>query len=241
MLLKVTLLVEKRARDLGFPETEKVSFWLDKHERVFYLGKLTVKKSELKNPEIPLLSDYSKSADESFWSKFPRRELPESATTRVNIAKLEERVENAKSKMSETEYKRARKLLSDLANGADSCQKSKLPPINCPNSPSAKENGALLTDTIAMWVKKGFVAGPFDTPPMAGFRANPLAVVIRNGKIQPILNMSGPKGKSFNDNVDRRKLEKLHMGTARQFGFGLKKIPVRKPSSQSSISRTLIS
>ena len=72
-------------------------------------------------------------------------------------------------------------------------------------------------------MKKGFVAGPFDTPPVAGFRANPLAVVVRNGKIRPILNMSGPKGKSFNDNVDKRKLEKLHMGTARQFGFGLKK------------------
>ena len=154
---------------MGLPETETVRFWLDKHERVFYPGKLLVKKSELKNPEIPLLRDYSKSADESFWSKFPRRELPESATTRVNIAKLEERVENAKSKMSETEYKRARKLLSDLANGADSCQKSKLPPINCLNSPSAEENGALLTDTIATWVKNGFVAGPFDTPPVGGF------------------------------------------------------------------------
>ena len=70
-------------------------------------------------------------------------------------------------------------------------------------------------------MKKGFVAGPFDSAPMAGFRANPLAVVVRNGKIRPILNMSGPKGRSFNDNVDRRKLEKLHMGTAKQFGFGL--------------------
>ena len=221
--MKVAPLVEKRARDLGLPEAEKVSFWLNKHERAFCPGKLPVKKSELKNSEIPLLSDYSNSADESFWNKFPKRGLPERATTRVNIAKLQERVENVKSKMSQTEYSRARKLLSDLANGADSCQKSELPPINCPNSPSAVENGALLTDTIATWVKKGFVAGPFDTPPVAGFRANPLAVVVRNGKIRPILNMSGPKGKSFNDNVDKRKLEKLHMGTARQFGFGLKK------------------
>ena len=221
--MKVAPLVEKRARDLGLPEAEKVSFWLNKHERAFCPGKLPVKKSELKNSEIPLLSNYSKSAEESFWNKFPKRGLPEGATTRVNIAKLQERVENVKSKMSQTEYKRARKLLSDLANGADSCQKSELPPINCPNSPSAVENGALLTDTIATWVKKGFVAGPFDTPPVAGFRANPLAVVVRNGKIRPILNMSGPKGKSFNDNVDKRKLEKLHMGTARQFGFGLKK------------------
>ena len=89
--------------------------------------------------------------------------------------------------------------------------------MNTQNSWSAVDNGALLTDTIATWVIKEFVAGPFDTPPVAGFRANPLAVVVRNGKIQPILNMSGPKGKSFNNNVDKRKMEKLHMGTARQF------------------------
>ena len=79
-----------------------------------------------------------------------------------------------------------------------------------------------MTDTIATWIKKGFVAGPFDSPPMPGFRANPLGVVNRNGKIRPILNMSGPKGASFNDNVDRPKLERLHMGTAKSFGTALK-------------------
>ena len=92
--MKVAPLVEKRVRDLGLPEAEKVSFWLNKHERAFCPGKLPVKKSELKNSEIPLLSNYSNNADESFWNKFPKRGLPERATTRVNIAKLEERVEN---------------------------------------------------------------------------------------------------------------------------------------------------
>ena len=208
---------------MGLPASNTVVYWLDEGIRIAFPEKLPVKKSELKNPEIPLLNDYSGNANELFWSKFPKRELPDRATTRVNIANLAERVESAKGEMSGTEYKRANKLLTDLTNGADSYQKSKLPPINYPNSPSAAENGALLTDTIATWVKKGFVAGLFETPLVAGFRANPLAVVVRNGKIRPILNMSGPKGKSFNDNVDRRKLEKLHMGTARQFGFGLKK------------------
>ena len=222
-MIKDSFSVGKRRKDLGLPSTSTVVSWLDEGIRTAFPEKLPVKKSGLKNPEIPLLSDYSGNANESFWRKFPKRELPEKATTRVNIANLAERVESAKNRMSGTEYKRANKLLADLACGADSYQKSKLPPINCPNSPSAAENGALLTDTIATWVKKGFVAGPFETPPVAGFRANPLAVVVRNGKIRPILNMSGPKGKSFNDNVDRKKLEKLHMGTARQFGFGLKK------------------
>ena len=113
-------------------------------------------------------------------------------------------------------------MLLDLAEGASAYQKVQLPPLNSVNSRSATENGILLTDTIATWVKKGFVAGPFDTPPLAGFRANPLAAVVRNGKVRPILNMSGPKGRSFNDNVDKKKLERLHMGTAVQFGFSLK-------------------
>ena len=62
------------------------------------------------------------------------------------------------------------------------------------------------------------MAGPFVTPPVQGFRANPLGVVVRNGKVRPILNMSGPVGESFNDNVNEKKLERLHMGTAKQFG-----------------------
>ena len=55
----------------------------------------------------------------------------------------------------------------------------------------------MLTDVIATWVKKGFVAGPFSTPPVEGFRANPLAAVVKNGKVRPVLNMSGPRGKSL--------------------------------------------
>ena len=41
---------------------------------------------------------------------------------------------------------------------------------------------------------------------------------MRNGKVRPFLNMSGPIGGSFNDNVDEKKLERLQMGTAKQFG-----------------------
>ena len=198
-----------------------LSYWLNDEFGAKILGEFPVKTSDLKNPEIPILSDYSEGADKWFWDKFPKRELPDKATTKVNINKLKQRVEKAKPSMSATELKRAYKVISDLTFGADACQKSALPAMNTQNLRSAVDNGALLTDTIATWVTKGFVAGPFDTPPVAGFRANPLAFVVRNGKIRPILNMSGPKGKSFNINVDKRKMEKLHMGTARQFGYGL--------------------
>ena len=202
---------------MGLPDLEVLSYWLNDEFSAKIPGEFPVKTSDLKNPEIPILSDYSEGADEWFWEKFPKRELPDRATTKINIEKLKLRVEKAKPSMSASELKRAYKVISDLTFGADACQKSALPSMNTQNSWSAVDNGALLTDTIATWVIKEFVAGPFDTPPVAGFRANPLAVVVRNGKIQPILNMSGPKGKSFNNNVDKRKMEKLHMGTARQF------------------------
>jgi len=47
--------------------------------------------------------------------------------------------------------------------------------------------------------------------------------VERNRKIRPVLNMSSPKGSSFNDNIDRLRLEKIHMATAKSFSYGLKK------------------
>ena len=176
----------------------------------------------IKNSEIPKLDDYVSDPDEKFWEYFPRKELPVIAETMIDIDALERRIGGARCGMTASEYRRASKTVKDLRFGAGAYQKSELPPIRTVNAKSAYDNGELLTDTIATWVKKGFVVGPFEVPPTAGFRANPLAVVVRNGKIRPILNMSGPVGKSFNDNVDREKLERLHMGTAKQFSFALK-------------------
>ena len=70
------------------------------------------------------------------------------------------------------------------------------------NAKSAFTHGALLTDTIAQWVKNKMVAGPFDEPPLANFRVNPLMAVQQKTKVRPILNLSAPKKFSFNDAVD---------------------------------------
>ena len=170
-----------------------------------------------------MLRQYDANPDDSFWSFFPSKELPTTAYTEVIITAFAQEVDSVRGKMTRMENKRADRILSDLEEGASSYQKSDLPPINTINAKSAYEHGEVLTDTIATWVKKGYVAGPFDSPPMAGFRVNPLGAVVRNGKVRPILNMSGPKNKSFNDNVNRNKLERLHMGTAKQFSYALKK------------------
>ena len=207
---------------MGFPGWREVCDWLDESISASEPGEVLTKQPAIKNSEIPWLKDYSIAPDENFWLKFPKKELPSRAETSVNISAFTEEVNNVRAKMIMTEKKRADRAISDLTNGAEAYQMLALPPMNSVNVKSAVENGELLTDTIATWIKKGFVAGPFDSPPMPGFRANPLGVVTRNGKIRPILNMSGPKGASFNDNVDRPKLERLHMGTAKNFCTALK-------------------
>jgi hypothetical protein len=76
-----------------------------------------------------------------------------------------------------------------------------LPTLREKNAPSAIENGTAMTDVLATWLKKGFVAGSFKQPPCDGFRANPLMAAVQKNKVRPILNLSSPKGSSFNDTV----------------------------------------
>ena len=76
----------------------------------------------------------------------------------------------------------------------------------------------MLTDTVAHWDKSKMVAGPFKNPPLENFRVNPLMAVKQKSKVRPILNLSAPKGFSFNDNVDENHIRKLEMSSARQFG-----------------------
>ena len=215
--------MRKRRERIGFPDSDVAEVWINREIGISLPAEPVQKGGEFKNKEVPILDSYEVPPDQSFWDKFPRRELPDSASTRVNVEALKKHVKLTREKMTVSELKRAEKTLTDLSEGAGAFQVKNLPPLISENARSAYENGALLTDTIATWVKKGFVAGPFDTPPLVGFRANPLAVTVRNGKIRPILNMSGPVGRSFNDNVDERKLEKLRMGTAKQFGNAVRK------------------
>ncbi len=201
---------------------EVVEQWLDEDLVPVYPEKTTKTLSARKYDSIPMLQDYSVPPSEVFWDKFPKRDLPAKAETKISAVMLNNLAKGVDGKLSKSELKRAAKVVKDLAEGADSYQKSSLPPITVPNARSALEHGALITDKVASWVDSGFVAGPFDYPPVPGFRANPLMAVVRNGKVRPVLNMSSPDGFSFNDNVEKAKLEKVHMDTARKFGHTLK-------------------
>jgi len=215
--------VEKNRNEAGIPQWEKVDRWLDETVLPDYPEEIEKQPYVKKNPEVKTLENYREDPGEEFWEKFPKTELPKKAQTKINVEKLEEYITKIEGKITVTELRRAKKVLGDLRNGASAYQMKELPPVKAKNAESSFENGEMLTDQVAYMVKKGYVAGPFKHPPLAGFRENPLAAVIRNGKARPVLNMSGPVGKSFNDNVDKTKLEKIRMATAKSFSYGLRR------------------
>jgi hypothetical protein len=94
-----------------------------------------------------------------------------------------------------------------------------LPACYNKNTSSTYLHGEAVVDTVATWVKNGFAAGPFDAPPLPGFRTNCLMAVDQGLKIRPILNVSSPEGESFNDNVDEFLCEKVQMATARNVSY----------------------
>ena len=208
----------------GIPDWESVKTWLDPEISTSYPAEEEKEEIKIEHKEIEKLEKYDVKPEESFWRMFPKKDLPKRAETRINTKNLATELRKIEGNLSPTELKRAKRILSDLRTGAEAYQKSPpLPPITVLNSESCFKYGQLLTDKLVSWIKKGFVAGPFDYPPLPGFRANPLAVIERNNKIRPVLNMSSPKNMSFNDNIEKRKLEKVHMSTAKSFSYGLRK------------------
>lgn len=111
--------------------------------------------------------------------------------------------------------------MNNLKFGAPSLQKSYLPGVFCQNAKISYTFGREMTDTLAAWVNAGFVSGPFDQPPLPDFRVNSLLMVPQTDKVRPVLNVSLPLGRSFNDNIDDFQLEKVTMSSARMFSFSV--------------------
>jgi hypothetical protein len=199
-----------------------VEYWLSE-ETVSYPKQVPGERPEVKWPNIPKLKDYRSVPANEFWENFPKKELPIAPTTTVNKPALRKMLVASKNKLTIHQFRRGEKVLEDLQTGASAAQKTELPPITVRNASSAFENGRMLTEKIASWVETGFVAGPFASVPVPGFRANPLMAVERKGSVRPIINLSAPKGESFNDNVNTYRLEKVHMATAQSFGYAVRK------------------
>jgi hypothetical protein len=120
-----------------------------------------------------------------------------------------------------SEIKRGFKCIDYLSNGAPAFQSSPLGPCIIKNSQNAIIHGESVTDTIASWVSKKFVAGPFRCLPLANFRANSILAVPQTNKTRVCINVSQPSGKSFNDNINNFELEKIKMSSARNFGYSI--------------------
>ena len=177
--------------------------------------------STLKCKEIPKLKDYKTIPAKEFWESFPSSSIPSKIEVSVDTEKLEKLLEDNGNILKDSEKARAATCLENLKSGASSFQKSELPSNFSKNALSAVNNGAEVTDVIASWIKKGFVAGPFSQPPLPQFRVNSLMAIVQGPKVRPVLNVSLPKLYSFNDNIEVNAMEKVKMTSARAFSYSV--------------------
>lgn len=131
-------------------------------------------------------------------------------------------VDTAQSSWTNQQKARAAKAIRDQREGASAFQKKPLPPICVGNAKSSYEHGEFISDTLAAWTKAGIIKGPFDAPPMPGFRSNSIMAVDQKDKIRLVMDMSRPEGRSFNSNLTKHLLDKVEMSTARQFGYSVR-------------------
>ncbi|MBM3939053.1 MAG: hypothetical protein FJ333_10450, partial [Sphingomonadales bacterium] len=172
-----------------------------------------------KHPEIPVLSSYKKPAPVSFWRNFPITRLPSAPKSPINIPALQAAVAGVAHLMDHAQLERARQAVAELSYGVDALQASALPQLRSKNSGSVFHHGVIFTDILAAWLEEGYVCGPFLTPPGPNFRSNQMLAIQQKEKIRVIMNLSYPKGQSFNDNVKVHMMEKVEMTTAREFGY----------------------
>jgi hypothetical protein len=204
---------------LGLPDMEKILEWL-----VSRPSSITIENrinNKILCPDIPILADYSKGADKSYWDSFPKNPLPDKPVCEVDINKLVMLSKKHSDQLTFCEKLRTNTCIDNLSLGASSFQKDSLPACFQKNATNTVTHGREVSDAVASWLRKGFAAGPFDSPPVKNFRVNPLMAIQQSGKVRPVLNLSAPEKMSFNDNVDEDKLKKVRMTSAKQFAASL--------------------
>jgi hypothetical protein len=163
------------------------------------------------------LSSYTADPGKGFWKDYPSRLLPVRPGTRVRVPALRRMCVEAGGQWTIHQKQGAEKAVNFLQEGAPAYQSKYLKPLSLSNAPSIIEYGNIFTTTLSEWIEKGFVAGPFLSPPVADFRANSIMAEAQKDKVRPILNMSSPKNQSFNSNVDKTAVPKTHQSSAKKF------------------------
>jgi hypothetical protein len=207
---------------LGLPAAwSKILFWLSYCTTGIKIRPAAEPVYAKKCPEIPVLSNYGSVKNKNFWSVFPKFKPKKPKAGGVRFDVLHGFVQKCRGKWTCHQQLTADRCLKIMANGAMTELVRPLGPLAARNTKSALVHGELMTDTIATWVKKRMVVGPFRKAPLKNFRANPLMAVAQRNKVRPILNLSSPEGSSFNDAVNELAIPKLRMSSARLFGEAL--------------------
>jgi hypothetical protein len=207
---------------IGIPDNwSTVAKWLSPGTKVLFPPPLSIKKPTKKCPEVPILKSYVIPPSPDFWKAFPSLKLPSHPSSVLNYQRLGAIIKGYKSHLTLDQRIRAERVVRDLEHGSVVPFSVNLPAARIPNTPSVSQNGEEFTDTLAWWIRQGYVAGPFAAPPLKDFRTNAMMAVEQKGKIRIIMNMSAPEGSSYNDAINEMALEKVSMSSARLFGYSV--------------------
>jgi hypothetical protein len=207
---------------IGIPYNwSTVSKWLNPGTKVLFPPSPSIKTQSKKCPDVPVLKSYVTPPPPAFWKAFPSLKLPSHPTSALNYQRLGAIIKGYRSSLSLDQFIRSDRVLKDLEHGSAAPFLNVLPSARTPNTPSVSIHGEEFTDTLAWWIRQGYVAGPFAAPPFKDFRTNAMMAVEQKNKIRIIMNMSAPKGSSYNDAIDEMALEKVSMSSARLFGYSV--------------------
>jgi len=205
-------------RELGYPDSWKeIENWTATQ---FNFG-LPIQEEFVRTEKRFNNTNFAKKQPQEFWDQFQKNELPKNPTTRIRTNQLRKEVAGVQALWTSHQRKDAETAIRNLAEGAPAHQKQNLKGAILRNAASAFQYGPEVMANIEKWLKEKYLAGPFPTPPMDNFRANSIMAVEQHGKVRLILNMSYPKGESFNDNVDKEGITRVTMSSPKQFGQSL--------------------
>ena len=156
---------------------------------------LPLKEFKAKNPEIPVLMDYSKLASNEWWGYWPSLTWEEGIKIKseINPSKMIKWADRA----DHPDMAMVLEIAEDLRRGCDIGTRGEfLCPSYSSNAPSAYEYGNRVTDCIVQGIKDGIMIGPMDKkdipfPKDVGVKINGIMVKLKeNGSARVILNMS---------------------------------------------------
>ena len=166
---------------------------------------------------LPHVEDSCADPGQEFWARFPTNPLPQKPTTVINVQAFEQAIKGVSHLLSPPEAELAQRVISDLRHGADTLvDQERVPRTTVGNGRMKTSSLNNCADQLATMVKDRIISGPFISPPVDGFRTNPLFVIERNNKTRTILDLSSPTGESYNEAIDENAIPIIAMSSPRE-------------------------